>query len=445
MSPQGAAVIRRIAAIYVIARFAYIIGHVGDKYALLSQDGSSEWGGAMDSSSPLQEARSEPARADSMRYRIGLALTGHDRGSGMLLRNIIIATVLVSAGMAIGLSMDQVHGEFADGEYWAVPLCSLMFALEYALRLWAAPEVDETGHVDVEVSHRTHYAFSFMGLVDLLCWLPLVPGWLFEPGDWLSALQMLPLFKLARYIPGLELVGTVLRNESRLLLATLSSLLVLVPLMSTLVFAAEHAVQPEVFKSIPHAMWWGIVTMTTSGYGDMVPVTPIGRILAGFSMLIGIAMLAMPVGIVANGVANEVRRRELLGNYQMVSRLPIFRGLHASAIADIASMLRPQVMPGRSVVLTRGEMAGSMYFIIEGEVEVQLESGPVILRAGEVFGEGGLIEHRPRKATVRTRSTCRFLVLGLTDFHALTQRQPDILRAIERVAESRAAVAEGSI
>lgn len=369
----------------------------------------------MDSSSSLPEARSEPARAASLRYRIGLALTDHAHGSGIVLRNVIIATVLVSAVMALGLSMNEVHGDFADGEHWAVPLCSVVFALEYALRLWAAPEVDETGHIDVEVSHRTHYAFSFMGLIDLLCWLPLVPGWLFEPGDWLSALQMLPLFKMARYIPGLELVGTVLRNESRLLLATLSSLLVLVPLMSALVFAAEHAVQPEVFKSIPHAMWWGIVTMTTSGYGDMVPVTPIGRTLAGFSMLIGIAMLAMPVGIVANGVANEVRRRELLGNYHMVSRLPIFRGLHASAVADIAGMLRPQVMPGRSVVLTRGEMAGSMYFIVDGEVEVQLESGPVVLRAGDVFGEGGLVEDRPRKATVRTRTTCRFLVLDLTD------------------------------
>jgi voltage-gated potassium channel len=123
--------------------------------------------------------------------------------------------------------------------------------------------------------------------------------------------------------------------------------------------------------------------MTTSGYGDMVPVTAIGRTLAGFSMLIGIAMLAMPVGIVANGVANEVRRRELLGNYQMVSRLPMFRGLHASAIADIAGLLRPQVMPGRSVVLTRGEMASSLYFIVDGEVEVQLDSGPVVLRVGD--------------------------------------------------------------
>jgi voltage-gated potassium channel len=373
-----------------------------------------------------------------LRYRVALALTDHERGAGLALRTAIVATVMVSAVMAFGLSINEVHGEFASGEHWAVPFCSLVFALEYVLRLWAAPEVDETGHIDVEASHRTHYAFSFMGLVDLLCWLPLVPGWLFEPGDWLSALQMLPLFKLARYIPGLELVGTVLRNESRLLLATLSSLLVLVPLMSALVFAAEHAVQPEVFRSIPHAMWWGIVTMTTSGYGDMVPVTAIGRTLAGFSMLIGIAMLAMPVGIVANGVANEVRRRELLCNYQMVSRLPMFRGLHASAIADIAGLLRPQVMPGRSVVLTRGEMASSLYFIVDGEVEVQLDSGPVVLRVGDVFGEGGLIEDRPRKATVRTLRTCRFLVLDLTDFHTLTQRQPDILRAIRAVAEARA-------
>lgn len=391
----------------------------------------------MHSSSSLRERRSDPVASASLRYRIALALTDHSHGAGLLLRSVLFAAILISAVMSFGLSMKEVQGDFAAGDHWAVPLCSVIFALEYALRLWAAPEVDEAGEIDVEATHRASYAFSFMGLVDLLCWLPLIPGWLFEPGDWLSALQMLPLFKLARYIPGLELVGTVLHNESRLLLATLSSLLVLVPLMSALVFAAEHQAQPEVFKSIPQAMWWGIVTMTTSGYGDMVPITPIGRILAGFSMLIGIAMLAMPVGIVANGVANEIRRRQLLGNFQMVSRLSIFRGLHASAIADIASLLRAQVLPGRSVVVSRGEMSNSMYFIIDGEVEVQLDSGPIRLGPGECFGEGGLVENRPRNATVRTRVTSQFLVLDLTDFHALTQRQPEILRVIREVSEKR--------
>lgn len=392
----------------------------------------------MRSSSSLRERQSDPLAEGKLRERVALALTDHAHGAGLVLRSVLFGAILVSSVMSFGLSMNEVRGEFAAGDHWAVPLCSLIFAIEYALRLWAAPEVDEAGEVDVEATHRAGYAFSFMGLIDLLCWLPLIPGWLFEPGDWLSALQMLPLFKLARYIPGLELVGTVLHNESRLLLATLSSLLVLVPLMSALVFAAEHQAQPEVFKSIPHAMWWGIVTMTTSGYGDMVPITLIGRVLAGFSMLIGIAMLAMPVGIVANGVANEVRRRQLLGNYQMVSRLPIFRGLHASAIADIASLLRPQVLPGRSVVVTRGEVSNSMYFIIDGEVEVQLDAGPVRLGPGECFGEGGLVEDRPRNATVRTRATSQFLVLDLTDFHTLTQRQPEILRVIREVSKTRA-------
>jgi len=372
-----------------------------------------------------------------LRRRVAVALTRPDTGSGALLRGITILAVLVSAGMAQAMSLGDIRDHLVNDEHWVVLICSCLFGLEFGLRLWAAPEIDENGQVDHEPGQRSTYLLSFIGVVDLLCWTPVILLPAIGTGDWLAVLQMIPLFKLGRYIPGLELVGTVLRNESRLLLATLSSLTVLVPVMSTLVYVCEHDAQPEVFRSIPHALWWGIVTMTTSGYGDMVPVTLPGRALAGLAMLVGIAMLAMPVGIIANGFANEVRRRELLANYRLVSSLPLFRDLDAHCIADIASLLRPQVMPARSAVLTRGEIASSMYFIIEGEVEVQVAAEPVLLGPGEFFGEGALIENRPRKATIRTRKTCRFLVLELTDFHALTERQPEILKRIRTVSDTR--------
>jgi hypothetical protein len=102
---------------------------------------------------------------------------------GLLVRSVLFAAILISAVMSVGLSMEEMHSDFAAGDRWAVPLCGVVFALEYALCLWATPEVDEAGEIDVEAAHRASYAFSFMGFVDLLCWFPLIPGWLFEPGD----------------------------------------------------------------------------------------------------------------------------------------------------------------------------------------------------------------------------------------------------------------------
>ena len=97
------------------------------------------------------------------------------------------------------------------------------------------------------------------------------------PADALRLLRVLRLLKLARYTPALPLFAAVIRNESRALLATLLVVVVLLVLEASIMYVLEREAQPKVFASIPHAMWWAIVTIATVGYGDMFPITPVGR------------------------------------------------------------------------------------------------------------------------------------------------------------------------
>jgi len=238
-------------------------------------------------------------------------------------------------------------------------------------------------------------------------------------------------------VTGLEIVGAVIRNERETLMASVLTLGLLLIVLSTCLFLIEHDAQPERFQSIPHTMWWGIVTLTTVGYGDMAPVTPLGRILGGLTMLIGIGMLAMPTGIIATGFANERQRRELLRTWKIVSQLPLFQGLDASWIAEISALLRTLVIPAHVVVITKGDSSTSLFFIADGEVEVDLHPEPRRMKTGEFFGEAGLLQNKPRSATVTTVKPTRFLVLGLAEYQSMMSRAPELRRKIEEVAALR--------
>lgn len=247
------------------------------------------------------------------------------------------------------------------------------------------------------------------------------------------------LLKLARFVPALGLVMTVMRNEARALLGGFLALGVLLILAAGLMYAAEHDSQPEVFSSIPKAMWWAIVTMASVGYGDMVPVTAFGRVLAGFIMLMGIAMFAVPAGILATGFAGEMKRRDFIVTWEAVRRVPLFADLEASRIAAIAHLLKPQVIPQNQVIVQRGEPADAMFFILKGSVSVEVAPQPMRLGAGQFFGEIGLILETTRTATVIAAEECQLLALNVADFKRLIDQLPDLKARIAKVAEERLA------
>lgn len=330
-------------------------------------------------------------------------------------------------------TMSDDIADAADALWFA---CAVLFSLEYLARLWSAPASPTNRYTAAKA--RARYALSFLGLTDLAA---TAPYWLViaavMPQDVAEVISLFALCKMARFLPGLHVLVAVFKTEARALVSALVALLIVLVINSGIMFLLERGAQPEVFTSIPTAMWWGIVTIASVGYGDMTPVTAWGRVFGGLVIVIGLSTVAVPVGILATGFYRELRKHDFIVTWKTVAEVPLFKGLDASRIAEIARMLKPQMVPERQVVVRRGEPAGAMFFILEGEVEVDVQPAPVRLGKGQYFGEIALIRDIQRTATVTTTGETSLLALDVTDFRRLMTQYPDIRESIEKVAAER--------
>jgi voltage-gated potassium channel len=359
-----------------------------------------------------------------------------------LVTAILMSVVVTSVAAAVLETLSRLAG--AAPVFRAVEAIALaVLAVEYILRLWTAPEGDPAGAARPWRA-RLRYARSFAGIIDLVAVLPAVlPFALAASDDWLRALRVVRLLKLARYAPALPLFVAVLKNERRPLLATLFVVVVLLVLESTIMYTLEREAQPRTFASIPDSMWWAIVTIATVGYGDVYPVTPAGKVFGSVAMILGIAVFAVPAGILATGFATEIRKRDFVVTWQSVARVPLFAGLDASRIAEIARLLKSQVVPAHYVVVRRGDPADAMFFIMAGEVFIEVEPTPIRLGKGQFFGEIALLRETVRTATITTLTECQFLTLDVEDFRRLLAAHPALKTAITRIADERLAARPG--
>ena len=185
-------------------------------------------------------------------------------------------------------------------------------------------------------------------------------------------LGVLWVLKVVPGIPGLRQLRRVLVLESGPLLSVLVIFLMVVFLASVAEYFLERDVQPATFGSVPAALWWAVVTLTTTGYGDVVPITPLGRIVAALVMICGLGVFGLWTGILATGFAAETRRDNFLKTWESVSKVPFFAKLGPAAIADVTHMLRTMDLPPRTMIIRKGQQGDCMYFIADGEVEVDL-------------------------------------------------------------------------
>lgn len=312
------------------------------------------------------------------------------------------------------------------------------FTIEYGLRIWCAPEHTPYAGMSPSAARRA-FIRSGSAIIDLLTILPVYLSF-FVAADLriLLFLRLLRFFKLARYSPGIRSLIAVLETERKALAASAIILFGAVLFMAAAMHVAEHEAQPESFGSIPAAMWWAVQTIATVGYGDVVPLTAAGRIIAALAMVTGFVMLGLPVGIVATAFAEEIHRRDFVVTWSMVARVPLFASLDASAIAEIMRYLRAQSAPAGTLIARRGEVAHCMYFIAAGEVEIELPRAAVRLGEGQFFGEMALLRKTRRTANVRALEPTKLLLLDALDLHTFTQRNPEIGRRIEDVAAGRA-------
>ena len=341
------------------------------------------------------------------------------------------SAIAVAAGIAmmvlltVAPAYEAAH-HWVDAVLWA---CLVYFVFEWVVRLRHA----------ILSQRGWAYALSFRGLVDAAAGLAvpiaLISG--VEPKTaWL--LGVLWVLKVVPGIPGLRQLRRVLVVESGSLLSVLVIFLMVVLLASVAEYFLEHDVQPATFGSVPAALWWAVVTLTTTGYGDAVPITPLGRIVAALVMICGLGVFGLWTGILATGFAAETRRDNFLKTWESVSKVPFFANLGPAAIADVTHMLRTMDLPARTMIIRKGQQGDCMYFIANGEVEVDLPGKKVALGEGAFFGEMALLGNNMRGANVTTTKVSRLLVLDLVDFRLLMARHPELGETIDAEARRRA-------
>jgi len=359
-----------------------------------------------------------------------------DRTSQMI--DLALVTLIIANVIAVAAeSVEDLHQRFYT-EFLVFEIVSVViFGLEYLARVWVCVEGPKYGQGPAWRG-RLRYVLSLYALIDLAAVLPSVLWMLLWPDlRFLRIFRLVRLLKLARYSPALHTLGRVLAQERRALAASLVIMTGLLFFSASVIYFVEREAQPEAFGSIPAALWWALATLTTVGYGDIVPVTAAGRMFGGIVMVFGLAVFALPIGILASGFASEIQRREFVVTWGMVARVPLFAGLDAAAIAEIAGLLRTRVVNAGGVITRRGDPADGMYFILSGEVEIYLPGQIVRLGEGEFFGELSLLRRTRRQANIIAVRKCHLLMLEAADFHRLIKAHPDIEESVMRIARER--------
>ncbi len=229
---------------------------------------------------------------------------------GRIVNISLIVLILLNVIAIILESVDSVYSRY-ERAFWYFEVFSVIaFTIEYFARVWSS--IDLKGAADKSpVMGRIKYMLTPLALVDLIAIVPFYLSFYIALDlRFLRCLRLLRLFKLARYSPALGALLDVIQKEAAALLAALVVALLLLVMSAVGIYMLETEIQPEAFGSIPSAMWWAIATLTTVGYGDVVPVTIGGKILGGLIGLLGIGMIALPAAIMASGFAENIRSRK---------------------------------------------------------------------------------------------------------------------------------------
>lgn len=319
-----------------------------------------------------------------------------------------------------------------------------IFTAEYLLRVWVAID-DSDGKYSGHFLGRLRYMASPLALIDLIVILPFYLSFIVGIDlRVLRILRLLRILKLTRYSGAWATFAAVLYGQRRILYMSGFLMFIMLVLSASLMYLIEHDAQPKAFADIPSAMWWSLVTLTTVGYGDVTPVTVLGKILGGFVTILGLGMYALPAAILASGFMQELSKRQFVVTWGMVAKVPFFARLDAEKIAEIAGLLKPWAAPPRYTIIRRGEAADCMYFIVSGDVEVDLPPNSFHLTTGEYFGELGILSRTARVANVISITECQLLVLEARDLNRLLEDNPVLARELKDIASKRLAEGENA-
>lgn len=229
--------------------------------------------------------------------------------------DIFLASLVIVNITAVALeSVDSIGKQFASIFAVVETVSVVIFSLEYILRIWSAKaKVPEKAEEGLHRPRRS-YVLSFSGLIDLLSILPFYlqaffPGWDLRV---LRTLRLFRIFKLSNYNTALEDLFSAITQEKKSFYAAFYLFILVFIVASSLIYYAEQDAQPEGFGSIPEAMYWALITLTTVGFGDVTPVTNVGKFVAVLTAMMGVSVVALMTGIIANAFNNQMEKRKLI-------------------------------------------------------------------------------------------------------------------------------------
>ncbi|MFB6352346.1 MAG: ion transporter [Bradymonadaceae bacterium] len=224
------------------------------------------------------------------------------KSAAQLVRGALVALIALNVGAVIIATMPSMA--WLQPVFRSIEVVSVaVFTIEYFARVWCIGE-----ELEQPILGRIRFALRPMMLIDLVA---LVPSYLPMALDlrFARAFRLIRLLKLTRHSESLQIVVNVLSSKREELASSGFIAFILLLVSSSAMYYAEHSVQPKAFSSIPATMWWGVETLTTVGYGDVVPQTALGKFIGMIVAIIGIGLFALPAGILASGFSEEVEKR----------------------------------------------------------------------------------------------------------------------------------------
>jgi voltage-gated potassium channel len=353
--------------------------------------------------------------------------------------NQLMIWLIVANVLAVILeSVPSLYAAYKTEFDWFdfVSLC--IFAAEYVCRLWAAfelPYVRQRG----AVMGRLAFAMRPSMLVDLIALSPLFLH-VFLPHDDLRIIRvfrLLRFLKLARFSPAMTTLADALYTERRALMGAFYLMIGTAIFSGAIMHYIEMEAQPEKFATIPDGIWWALATLTTIGYGDSVPVTPLGKVFGGVVMIFGLALFSLPIGIIATAFVNAIHRRDFVVTWGMVAKVPLFSQLDAAGIAEVTKILRSRKVEAGQKITQPSAEADGMYLIADGEVRVDLGRRSLTLHPGDFFGEIALLKKVRRNVTATAITQCSLMVIEAADFDMLMHDDPALRAKIAAAADDR--------
>jgi voltage-gated potassium channel len=250
------------------------------------------------------------SKAASLKARVHNALEGTPFGgtASRVVAAFITTLIILNVLAVILATVEPVAARMHSAFHWFEVLSIAAFSVEYVLRVWSCTEQIQYAK---PIVGRLKYATTSMALVDLLAVLPFYAPFLIRVDlRFLRALRLLRLtrlLKFGRYSESLKTVTRVIRAKKEQLSVAVFVVAIMLVVASSAMYYLEHDAQPKTFSSIPAAMWWGVVTLTTVGYGDIYPVTTLGKVIGAMIALLGVGLFALPAGILASGFAEELQ------------------------------------------------------------------------------------------------------------------------------------------